>query len=132
MRITRFSVVLLLTISLLLLSHAAEAGGGGGEASSSKSSGSKFNLIHRFKKTSKPPPLPNDNYLNLLKHVIPVEKFVILSEYFQEGLRKGYINDIGRPVNADGNRKAEESKYIEKLENDLKGYIELAGQKSPK
>ncbi|SOV10025.1 uncharacterized protein UDID_04500 [Ustilago sp. UG-2017a] len=132
MRITRFSVVLLLTISLLLLSHAAEAGGGGGEASSSKSSGSKFNLFHRFKKPSKPPPLPNDNYLNLLEPVIPKEEFGKLSEYFQEGLQKGYINRIGQPVNADGNRNAKESEYIKNLENDLSRYAKLAAQKLPK
>lgn len=38
----------------------------------------------------------------------------------------------GEPVNVDGNRKAEESEYIRKLENDLSGYVELVTPKLPK
>lgn len=38
----------------------------------------------------------------------------------------------GEPVNVDGNRKAEESEYIRKLETDLSGYVELVTPKLPK
>lgn len=136
MRITRFSVVLLLTISLLLLSHAAEAGGGGGggggEASSSRSSGSKFNLFSRFKKTSQPSPLHDDNVLNSLKAHIPNEKFAKLQEHYQEGFQKGYLDEFGRPANADGIRGVKESEHVEKWHNELEGYIQLAAEKFPK
>lgn len=94
MRITRFSVVLLLTIGLLLLSHTAEAAGGAeGGASSSKSSGSKFNFLSRLRKTSQPPPLPEDNVLNSLKKFIPKENFAQLQEFYQAGVQKNYIGD---------------------------------------
>ncbi|KAJ1597324.1 hypothetical protein NDA14_004083 [Ustilago hordei] len=95
MHITRFSVVLLLTIGLLLLSHTAEAGGAEGGASSSKSSGSKFNFLSRFRKTSQPPPLPEDNVLNRLRHIIPEEEFRQLEGLYQEGFQKNYFDNFG-------------------------------------